>query len=85
MSKTVADAIAMAQEVKMVDLRFTDLLGMWHHFSIPTRELTQELFEEGIGFEQGDLHVDCFAKQFLQKVWLRAFFISLPLLRSGNP
>ncbi|MBN1584308.1 MAG: glutamine synthetase beta-grasp domain-containing protein, partial [Anaerolineae bacterium] len=51
MSKTVADAIAIAQEVKMVDLRFTDLLGMWHHFSTPSRELTEELFEEGIGFD----------------------------------
>ena len=33
MGKTVADVIEMGKEVQMVDLRFTDLLGMWHHFS----------------------------------------------------
>jgi len=51
MGKTVADVIEMGKSVKMVDLRFTDLLGMWHHFSLPARELTAELFEEGIGFD----------------------------------
>jgi glutamine synthetase len=51
MSKTVADVIKMGKDVQMVDLRFTDLLGTWHHFSIPARELTEELFEEGIGFD----------------------------------
>ena len=51
MSKTVADVVSMGQEVKMVDLRFTDLLGMWHHFTLPARELTAELFDEGIGFD----------------------------------
>ncbi|MBN1315810.1 MAG: glutamine synthetase beta-grasp domain-containing protein, partial [Anaerolineales bacterium] len=51
MIKTSADVIKMAQEVKMVDFRFTDVLGMWHHFTIPTRELDQEVFEEGVGFD----------------------------------
>jgi glutamine synthetase len=51
MSKTVADVIKMGKEVQIVDLRFTDLLGMWHHFSIPARELGEGLFEEGIGFD----------------------------------
>jgi glutamine synthetase len=35
----------------MVDLRFTDPFGVWHHFSLPARELTEDLFEEGIGFD----------------------------------
>lgn len=51
MSKTVADVIKMGKEVQIVDLRFTDLPGIWQHFSIPSRELTEELFEEGIGFD----------------------------------
>ncbi len=51
MSKTIADVIKMGKEVQMVDLRFTDLPGTWQHFSIPARELTEELFEEGIGFD----------------------------------
>ena len=51
MSKTVADVIKMGKEVEMVDLRFTDLPGTWQHFSMPARELAEELFEEGIGFD----------------------------------
>lgn len=51
MSKTVADVLKLGKEVQMVDLRFTDLPGTWQHFSIPARELGEELFEEGIGFD----------------------------------
>ena len=51
MSKTVADVVKMGAEVDMVDFRFTDLPGMWQHFSMPARELTEELFEEGMGFD----------------------------------
>jgi glutamine synthetase len=40
------DVIRMAKEagVQIVDLRFTDLPGTWQHFSIPVRDLTEELF-----------------------------------------
>lgn len=51
MSKTVKDAVKMGKEVQMVDLRFTDMPGVWQHFSIPARHLNEELFEEGIGFD----------------------------------
>ncbi len=51
MLETVTDVLEMGKEVEMVDLRFTDLLGMWHHFTMPARELTEGLFEEGIGFD----------------------------------
>jgi glutamine synthetase len=51
MSKTVADVIKMGKDVQMVDFRFTDLPGTWQHFSMPARELDEELFEEGIGFD----------------------------------
>jgi glutamine synthetase len=51
MSKTVQDVLEMAKEVQMVDMRFTDLPGTWQHFTIPVRGLTQELFEDGIGFD----------------------------------
>jgi glutamine synthetase len=50
-SKTVADVVKMGKEVQMVDFRFTDLPGTWQHFSMPVRELTEELFEEGTGFD----------------------------------
>ncbi len=51
MAKTPKDVIKMAEGVKMVDLRFTDLPGTWQHFTIPVHRLTEEFFEEGIGFD----------------------------------
>lgn len=47
------DAIKLAKErgARIVDLRFIDLPGLWQHFSIPATELSEELFEEGIGFD----------------------------------
>ncbi|HVN54259.1 MAG TPA: type I glutamate--ammonia ligase [Anaerolineaceae bacterium] len=51
MAITVEDVLKMGKEVDMIDLRFTDLPGTWQHFSIPARELTAGLFEEGIGFD----------------------------------
>src|SRR5512135_1299112 len=51
MPKTAADVVKMASQVKMVDFRFTDLPGIWQHFSIPARELGEDLFEDGIGFD----------------------------------
>jgi len=38
-------------QAKIVDIRFTDLFGAWHHFSIPAADLTTDIFEEGIGFD----------------------------------
>ncbi len=43
--------LAMVEEVKIVNLRFTDLMGTWHHLSIPAHQLTAEVFREGIGFD----------------------------------
>ncbi len=50
---TPADVIRKAREagVQVVDVRFTDLPGTWQHFSIPLKELTEDLFKEGIGFD----------------------------------
>jgi len=42
---------AKKNKVEMVDLKFVDLLGTWQHFSIPTSELTLDLFKEGSGFD----------------------------------
>jgi glutamine synthetase len=51
MSKTVADVLAMAAKVQMVDLRFTDLPGVWQHFTIPAHILAEETFENGVPFD----------------------------------
>jgi glutamine synthetase len=36
---------------KMVDLKFTDLLGTWQHLTIPIGQLKASAFEEGLGFD----------------------------------
>src|SRR5256886_16457990 len=48
-----ADVVRKAKEAggQVVDLRFTDLPGTWKHFSIPLKELTEDLLAEGIGFD----------------------------------
>lgn len=51
MTKTVKEVLELGKIVKIVDLRFTDLFGQWHHFSLPAQSLDEELFEEGIGFD----------------------------------
>ncbi len=50
---TPSDVVALAKEndIKIVDLKFMDLPGMWQHFSIMVDELDESLFEDGIGFD----------------------------------
>jgi glutamine synthetase len=35
----------------IVDFKFTDLFGRWHHFSTPVHQLTEDVFKEGLGFD----------------------------------
>lgn len=53
MSKTASDVQQLAKEarVKIVDLKFVDLPGVWQHFSIPAEDLDEDLFHDGIGFD----------------------------------
>ncbi len=37
--------------VEIIDLRFTDIPGQWQHFSILPSELTENSFDEGVGFD----------------------------------
>ncbi|MHB1416865.1 MAG: glutamine synthetase beta-grasp domain-containing protein, partial [Chloroflexota bacterium] len=37
--------------LKIVDFKFIDLPGTWQHFSIPARELSADMFAEGLGFD----------------------------------
>jgi len=43
--------LAKKNAVRIVDIKFTDLLGAWQHFSVPTSELEESLFEDGLGFD----------------------------------
>ena len=47
------EVVSFAKEhgCRMVDMKFTDLIGSWQHFTIPIYELTPEVFEDGLGFD----------------------------------
>lgn len=53
MGMTPKDVLAMIKEhdIKMVDVRFTDIPGTWQHFSLPASALTEDDFVKGIGFD----------------------------------
>lgn len=50
---TPTEVIKFAKErgVKMVDFKFSDMPGTWQHFTIPLYELSEEVFENGLGFD----------------------------------
>jgi glutamine synthetase len=50
---TPKEVLALAREsgTEIVDLRFSDLPGLMQHFSIPMHELSEESFEDGLGFD----------------------------------
>ena len=52
-TRSAAEVIQLAAErnIDMIDLKFVDLPGTMQHLSMPTSELTPELFEEGTGFD----------------------------------
>jgi len=51
--KTPKQVVDFAKEnnVQMVDFKFCDLMGTWQHFATPLHQLTDDVFEEGLGFD----------------------------------
>src|SRR6476660_4496773 len=46
---------AAEQGARFVSVRFTDLIGSWHHLSYPIDQLTEDSFEDGFGFDASSL------------------------------
>lgn len=46
---------AAEKGAKFVSVRFTDLIGSWHHLSYPIEQLTEDSFEDGFGFDASSL------------------------------
>lgn len=69
--KTAVDEILRRikeEDIKFVDLKFCDMIGKWHHLTLPASNVKESLFEKGVGFdgsnfpgftslEAGDLNV----------------------------
>lgn len=48
-------AFCREKEVKAIDIRFTDLLGTWHHITIPVNQLNESSFDQGFGIDATNL------------------------------
>src|ERR1700722_18452084 len=51
--RTPAEVLRLVKDegIEIVDVRFVDLPGLMQHFSVPTHQLTEDVFEEGFGFD----------------------------------
>ena len=51
--RTPAEVLRLVQDegIEIVDVRFVDLPGLMQHFSVPAHALTEDVFEEGFGFD----------------------------------
>ena len=48
-------AMAKENQVELIDLKFSDLLGSWHHITIPVSALKADLFSNGVGVDGSSL------------------------------
>ncbi|MEK7880371.1 MAG: type I glutamate--ammonia ligase [Deltaproteobacteria bacterium] len=50
---TAKEVLKFAKENKtrMVDFKFLDFMGIWQHFSVPIGQLSEDIFDEGLGFD----------------------------------
>lgn len=44
-------AFCEKNDIKIIDFKITDLIGRWHHLSIPAARFNEKTLEEGIGFD----------------------------------
>ena len=51
--RSAGDVLKLVKDanVEIVDVRFCDLPGLMQHFSVPAHELTEDVFEDGLGFD----------------------------------
>jgi glutamine synthetase len=51
--RSPAEVLRLAQDegIEIVDFRFCDLPGLMQHFSVPVKQLTEDGFSEGYGFD----------------------------------
>jgi glutamine synthetase len=54
---SVGDVLKFAkdEQAAYVNVRFTDLVGAWHHLTFPIDELSESSFEDGFGFDGSSL------------------------------
>lgn len=43
------------KKIRFLDLKFIDLVGRWHHITLPVARMKPELFERGVGVDGSSL------------------------------
>jgi glutamine synthetase len=46
-----AKSYVQQNHLQMIDLKFSDLWGRWHHVSIPARQFNEHFMRDGVGFD----------------------------------
>jgi glutamine synthetase len=44
-------AFIREKQIKMIDLRFSDLWGRWHHVTVPASAFSARIMDDGVGFD----------------------------------
>ena len=88
-----SDVLALAREknVTVVDVRFSDLLGTWQHFSVPLKTLTEATFDDGLGFDGSSIRgwktidqSDMLVIPDPTTAWIDPFMLEPTLILNGN-
>ncbi|HJQ24174.1 MAG TPA: type I glutamate--ammonia ligase [Blastocatellia bacterium] len=82
---------AVDEQVKFVDLRFTDLPGAWHHVTVPISAFNEDSFDSGIGFDASSLRgwasineSDMLLMPDASRFWIDPFFEEPTLTMFAN-
>ncbi len=88
--KDVVELIAK-ERIEIVDLRFMDFPGLWQHFSVPSREIEEDTFEAGLGFDGSSIRgwqaineSDMIVKPVPETAFLDPFFEAKTLVMICN-
>ncbi|MDY6988335.1 MAG: type I glutamate--ammonia ligase [Thermodesulfobacteriota bacterium] len=90
---TPKEVIALIEKegVEIVDLRFMDFPGLWQHFSVPPREISEDTFEAGLGFDGSSIRgwqaineSDMLVKPVASTAFIDPFFAAKTLVMICN-
>jgi len=91
--KTPKDVLQLMdkEKIEVVDLRFMDFPGLWQHFSIPPREVDEDMFEGGLGFDGSSIRgwqaineSDMLVKPVPETAFIDPFFAAKTLVMICN-
>ncbi|MCK4372741.1 MAG: glutamine synthetase beta-grasp domain-containing protein, partial [candidate division Zixibacteria bacterium] len=55
MNLTELKKLAIGRKIEFIDLKISDLPGLWHHITMPVSSLNKDLFTTGVGVDASSL------------------------------